>query len=62
MIKNIKRKDVMGVKKIFIFQYIGENEISYSKSNGNENDFINNLYDQGLQTYGNQFKKNKIVK
>jgi len=22
---------------------IGENEISYSKSNGNENDFINNL-------------------
>jgi hypothetical protein len=30
-----------------------ENEISYSKSNGNENDFINNLYDYGLQMYGN---------
>jgi uncharacterized protein YacL (UPF0231 family) len=24
---------------------ISENEISYSKSNENENDFINNLYD-----------------
>ncbi len=34
---------------------IGENEISYSKSNENENDFINNIYDHGLQMYGNQF-------
>jgi hypothetical protein len=41
---------------------IGENEISYSKSNENENDFINNLYDHGLQMYGNQFLENKFVK
>jgi hypothetical protein len=50
----------MDVKNVYVI--IGENEISYSKSNGNENDFINNLYDHGLQMYGNQFFKNKFVK
>ncbi len=35
------KKDIMDVKNINVL--IGENEISYSKSNGNENDFINNL-------------------
>jgi hypothetical protein len=43
----------MDAKNISIL--IGENEISYSKSNENENDFINNLYDHGLQMYGNRF-------
>jgi hypothetical protein len=50
----------MDAKNVYVI--IGENEISYSKSNGNENDFINNLYDHGLRMYGNQFFKNKFVK
>jgi hypothetical protein len=45
VMKNIK-KDIMGVKNIGVL--VGENEISYFKINGNENNFMGNLHDHGL--------------
>ncbi len=36
----------MGVKNIGVL--VGENEISYFKINGNENNFMGNLHDHGL--------------
>lgn len=32
---------------------VHENQISYSKFNGNEKDFMNNLYGLGLSMYDN---------
>jgi hypothetical protein len=49
--KNIK-KYIMGVKHISVS--IGENEISYSKINENENNFMGTLYDHGLPIFGNE--------
>jgi hypothetical protein len=49
--KNTK-KDIMGVKNISVL--IGENEISHLKINENENNFMGNLYDHGLPTFGNK--------
>jgi hypothetical protein len=49
--KKIKH-DNMGVKNINVL--VGENEISYLKTNENENNFIGNLYDHGLLIFGNQ--------
>jgi hypothetical protein len=37
----------VGVRK-FVNVLIGEHKISYARINGNENDFMNNLYDHGL--------------
>jgi hypothetical protein len=39
----------MGVKNINFL--IGENKISYSKMNENENNILNNLYDHGLPIF-----------
>ncbi len=42
----------MGVKNIGVL--IGENEISHFKINENENNFMGNLYDDGLPIFGNE--------
>jgi hypothetical protein len=34
---------------------VGQNEISYSKINGSENHFMNNLYDHVLLMFDNYF-------
>jgi hypothetical protein len=46
------KKDIMGVKNISVL--VAENEISYFKINENENNFMGNLYDHGLPTFGNK--------
>jgi deoxyhypusine synthase len=49
IIKIFKKKDIMGAKNINVL--IGENKISYSKMNENENNILNNLYDHGLPIF-----------
>jgi hypothetical protein len=41
----------MGVKNTNVL--VGENLISYSKINGNDNKFMDNLYDHVLLMFGN---------
>jgi hypothetical protein len=43
------KKDIMGVKKINVL--VGDNSISYSKINGNGNDFMDNLYEDRLSMF-----------
>jgi len=57
--KNIK-KDVMGVKHINVS--INENEISYSRINDNENNFMGNLYDHGLPNFSDELTLNNLFK
>ncbi len=42
----------MGVKHISVS--IGENEISYSRINEKENNFMGSLYDHGLPIFDNE--------
>jgi hypothetical protein len=46
------KKDIMGVENVNVF--VGENQISYLRSNESGNYFtLNNLYDNGLPMFGN---------
>jgi hypothetical protein len=45
------KKYIMGAINVDVL--IGENQISYSRTNGSGDDFINNVYDLGLSMYGN---------
>jgi hypothetical protein len=49
--KHIK-KDRMGVTNISVL--VGENEIKYFKIYENENNFMGNLYDNGLPIFGKE--------
>ncbi len=44
-------KKITSAKNINVL--IGENQISYSRINGSENDFMDNLYDHVLLMFGN---------
>jgi hypothetical protein len=45
------KKDIMDAINVDVL--IGENQFSYSITNGSGNDFIKKLYDLGLSMYGN---------
>jgi hypothetical protein len=48
------KKDIMGVENVNVL--VGENQISYIRSNESGNDFtLDNLYDYGLPMFGNFF-------
>jgi len=50
----------MGVKHINVS--INENEISYSRINDNENNFMGNLYDHGLPNFSDELTLNNLFK